>query len=140
MSKQNPSYSILVVDDDVPLRKTIDLALRSAGHRVIATAGRDEVVALLESKDFDLVITDVLMPDIEGTEVIKLVREHQPEAAILAMSGGGYRITSELCLAIAGAMGAGVPLTKPFAMDELLKGVERAMASANDARMRKESH
>jgi DNA-binding NtrC family response regulator len=121
--------SILVVDDDIPLRKVIETSLRGAGHNVIGTAGRDEVLALLQSKQFDLVITDVLMPDIEGTEVIKAVKTHQPEAAVLAMSGGGTQITSELCLLIAREMGAGVPLEKPFPMETFLAAVDRALAA-----------
>src|SRR4051812_44786123 len=100
MAKANPAPTILVVDDDAALRKGIEICLRKAGYTVIGTAGRDEVLALLQSKQFDLVVTDVLMPDIEGTEVIKAVKTYQPDAAILAMSGGGTRMTPELCLAI----------------------------------------
>ena len=128
VSRATKGRSILVVDDDVPLRKVIETALRGAGHNVIGTAGREEVLALLQSKDFDLVITDVLMPDIEGTEVIKAVKTHQPEAVVLAMSGGGSQISTELCLVIASEMGAGVPLSKPFPMETLLRAVERALA------------
>lgn len=118
-----------MVDDDVPLRKVIETGLRGVGHNVIGTAGRDEVMALLQSKQFDMVITDVLMPDIEGTEVIKAVKTHQPEAIVLAMSGGGAQITTELCLLIASEMGAGVPLSKPFEMETLLAAVDRALTS-----------
>jgi DNA-binding NtrC family response regulator len=121
--------SILVVDDDIPLRKTIETGLRGAGHNVIGTSGREEVLALLQSKQFDLVITDVLMPDIEGTEVIKAVKTHQPDASVLAMSGGSSHITPQLCLAIASKMGAGVPLLKPFTMESLLTAVDRALSA-----------
>jgi DNA-binding NtrC family response regulator len=129
VSPATKGRSILVVDDDVPLRKVIETGLRGVGHNVIGTAGRDEVMALLQSKQFDLVITDVLMPDIEGTEVIKAVKTHQPEAIVLAMSGGGAQITTELCLLIASEMGAGVPLSKPFEMETLLTAVDRALTS-----------
>ena len=129
MRLPNSPRSILVVDDDVTLRKVIETGLRMAGYKVIGTCGRDEILALLQSKQFDLVITDVLMPDIEGTEVIKAVKTHQPDAAILAMSGGGAHLTSELCLAVATAMGAGVPLVKPFEMPVLLRAVNRALGS-----------
>lgn len=134
MQQPNSGHSILVVDDDVPLRKVIETGLRGAGYRVIGTAGRDEVLALLQSKQFDLVVTDVLMPDIEGTEVIKAVRTYQPAAAIVAMSGGGSHITPELCLTIASAMGAGVPLLKPFEMDRLLAAVDRALNARSRAK------
>jgi two-component system response regulator AtoC len=125
--QSNSARSILVVDDDVRLRKVIEIALKSAGHTVIGTCGRDEILALLQSKQFDLIITDVLMPDIEGTEVIKAVKTHQPDAAILAMSGGGSHLTPELCLAVATAMGAEIPLLKPFEIPVLLRAVNRAL-------------
>jgi DNA-binding NtrC family response regulator len=128
MPQPSQPRSILVVDDDLPLRKTIEIGLRSAGHRVIGTCGRDEIFALLQSKQFDLVVTDMLMPDIEGTEVVKAVRTFQPDAAIVAMSGGGTRMTPELCLAAASTMGASVPLIKPFKMDALLRAVDQALA------------
>jgi DNA-binding NtrC family response regulator len=127
MSQAKSAHTILVVDDDVPLRKVIETTLRNAGYTVIGTCGREEIMALLQSKQFDLVVTDVLMPDIEGTEVIRAVQEYQPEAGILAMSGGGTRIPAELCLAIASRMGAEVPLMKPFQMGEFLTAVERAL-------------
>ena len=132
MPQLTSARSILVVDDDVPLRQVIESGLRGAGYLVIGTAGREEVLALLLSKRFDLVITDVLMPDIEGTEVIKAVKTYQPDAAILAMSGGGSHITPELCLTIASAMGAGVPLMKPFEMERLLSAVERALSARSN--------
>ena len=120
MPQSNQSRSLLVVDDDLPLRRSIESALRNAGHKVIGTCGRDEVLALLESKQFDLVITDMLMPDLEGTEVVKAVKASQPDAAIIVMSGGGIRMTPELCLAAARTMGAGMPLIKPFELGVLM--------------------
>lgn len=129
MTQSNAAHAVLVVDDDLTLRKSIETCLRAAGHRVIGTCGREEVYALLQSKQFDLVVTDVLMPDLDGTEVVKAVRSYQPDAAILAMSGGGSRLTPELCLAIAGSMGAGVLLMKPFAMNRFLSAVDQALSA-----------
>ena|SRR5688572_3704674 len=134
MHQSNSTRSILVVDDDLRLRKVIEIALKSAGHNVIGTCGREEILALLQSKQFDLIITDVLMPDIEGTEVIKAVKTHQPDAAILAMSGGGSHLTPELCLAVATAMGAEIPLMKPFETSALLKAVNRALGLGDDSK------
>jgi two-component system, NtrC family, response regulator AtoC len=134
MTQPDMRRSILVVDDDVPLRKLIEAGLRGVGHNVIGTAGRDEILALLQSKQFDLVITDILMPDIEGTEVIKAVRAYQPDAMILAMSGGASHITPELCLTVASAMGAGTPLLKPFKIERLLAAVDRSLKSKDEAK------
>ena len=82
---------------------------------------------MLRTRKFDLVITDILMPEIDGAEVIAATRVHQPGVAILAMSGGGPHMTADLCLKIAKTLGAVVPLLKPFHLDELLQAVGKAL-------------
>jgi DNA-binding NtrC family response regulator len=133
MTQPNSTRSILLVDDDTSFRKILETSLTKAGYKVIATSGRSEILAVLESKRFDLVVTDVLMPEIDGTEVIKLVRELQPAAAIIAMTGGGYRMSPELLLTVATAMGARVPLEKPFGADVFLKAVALALADRDSS-------
>ena len=84
-------------------------------------------MALLHSKEFDVVVTDMLMPDLEGTEVVQAVRKNQPQASVLAMSGGGFKLPPELCLKIAEHMGAVVTLTKPFRVEDLLQAINTVM-------------
>jgi CheY-like chemotaxis protein len=121
---------ILLVEDEVAMRDVMEQALQKAGYAVIATSDRKEVLAFMESLEFDLIITDVLMPEIDGVEVIKAAKRLQPNASILAVSGGGQLTGPELCRSVTKAMGAGVFLAKPFTHDALLAAVRKVMARA----------
>ena len=127
MNQPNPTRSILVVDDDESIRSIVEMCLRRAGHKVVGACGHSRVLALLKARRFDLVITDVLMPDLDGTDVVRAVHLHQPGTAILAMSGDWSCRASELLLDIAMKGGAGAPLMKPFHLHELLDAVDQAL-------------
>jgi DNA-binding NtrC family response regulator len=129
MNPRNPASSILVIDDDESIRGVVEICLRHAGHTVVSTTGRAQVLAWLNRQPFDLVVTDMRMPDLDGIEVISLVKAHQPGAAILAMSGGGSYMKSEFCAVLETMLGAGVPLMKPFHLAELLLAVDQALES-----------
>src|SRR5690606_16852287 len=99
-----PPASILVIDDDDSIRTIIRLCLERAGYNVTLATGRGPVLSSLTSSQFDLILTDVLMPDIDGTEVIAAAKLHQPKAVVLAMSGGGPHLTAQFCAKIAKAL------------------------------------
>jgi CheY-like chemotaxis protein len=121
----NP-LSILVADDTPETLEVISFCLRNCGHAVLCARGGREAITLLQDRNFDLVITDLLMPDADGMEVIMAVREHQPSASIIAMSGGGEFFSSRHLLNLAASLGADEKLTKPFSRDVLLAAVDRA--------------
>jgi CheY-like chemotaxis protein len=123
---QQPA-SILVIDDDDAIRTIVRLCLERAGYSVTLATGRGPVLASLTKGQFDMIITDVLMPDIDGTEVIAAAKLHQPNAVVLAMSGGGPHLTAQFCAKIAKALGAREPLIKPFHLEELLTAVRAAL-------------
>lgn len=132
---QEPSQwgkSILVVEDDASTRTLITSALQQAGYNVTAASGKTEVLALVRFHPFDLVLTDVIMPEIDGTEVILALKKYRRAIPVIAMSGGGSVMTSEFSLNLAKAVGAGVVLNKPFRMEELLASVEKALGNAQD--------
>src|ERR1041385_606618 len=118
---------ILIIDDDDSIRTMIRSCLEHVGHRVYCANGRTRVLDALARHRFDLVITDIIMPELDGTEVIELVKQLQPAAAILAISAGGKHLSAKLCLTLAKGMGATVPLSKPFHMNELLLAVDGAL-------------
>ena len=119
---------ILVLDDDDSLRTVISRALTNEGHVVEeASNGKDGIVRLREMP-FDLVITDIVMPDKEGLETITELRKEYPAMPIIAMSGGGYG-GSETYLRMARAMGAAKTLTKPFALADLSGAVNDVLAA-----------
>lgn len=121
--------SILVVDDEPGLREIIGMVLRGAGHRV--TEAGDGVAAskALSRESFDLIVTDVIMPDRDGMQVITEVRRRYPGIKIMAMSGGGH-VSREQYLKIAKGLGAHAVLEKPFANTELLAAVEKLFPEA----------
>ena len=133
MPEPNPhaNRSILLIEDDPPTRAVLTTSLQNAGYNVTCAWIKAEVLALVRCHPFDLVLTDVIMPEIDGTEVISAVARYQPSLPVVAMSGGGFYMTSELSLKLAKSVGAVVMLAKPFQLDELLRAVENALAGGS---------
>jgi len=121
------SLSILIVDDDDQIREMLQLLLEAGGHRVEVAADGKVASRLIADRVFDLVLTDVLMPERDGLEFIGEVRKIQPAMKIIAMSGGGH-IARESYLKIAKAFGANAVLEKPFSNTELMAAVAAASA------------
>lgn len=120
--------TILVIEDDRPLRTVIEIALRTAGHRVISAPNGLEAAALLGPKGrLDLVITDVFMPEMDGFEVMKAIRVHDPAVRILMISGGGRPPYPDF-LELGKQLGADEVLAKPFTPDKLLATVDEILA------------
>jgi CheY-like chemotaxis protein len=118
----------LVIDDEMLVRATIEAILRGRGHSVaVANNGREGLKRLQESS-FDLIITDLIMPDTEGIETIQAIRKEPKPPRILAISGGGRGQVGDF-LDIAVQLGADYSLRKPFSPDELMDAVDRAMAA-----------
>lgn len=120
--------SILVADDEEHIRGLMQLWLEEAGHRVTPAANGKEAAALLAHTQFDLAVTDILMPEKDGVDFIAELKKVQPAARILAISGGGRIITSEDCLKIAQGLGAHAAVLKPFDRAHFMAGVALALA------------
>src|SRR5690606_23210446 len=106
--------AILVVDDVVELRDLVQLWLLNAGHSVTCASDGREVIRLLERQSFDLLITDIIMPDVDGLEVLNLIRKSPNAPRVLAVSGGGHHLVASDCLRLAASLGASATLRKPF--------------------------
>lgn len=119
-----PTLSILVADDAADTRNAIAECLRTMGHEVTCAAGGNQAIERLADRSFDLLITDLLMPDADGLQVIMEARKSQPGLRVIAMSGGGDYFSSTELLKLAGALGADVQLRKPFSREQLLDAVE----------------
>ena len=118
--------SILVVDDNEQLRSTIRRGLTLAGHDVTEAANGRAALALLVGARFDLILTDIVMPDMEGLELTRLIRKQDATAKVIAMSGGG-RGTADDYLAFATRFGATATLQKPFTIEDLTKTIAAAL-------------
>ena len=117
-------YEILVVDDEPMIREGLKMALEFEGHKAMTACDGNEAKMLLNQKKPDLIITDIIMPESDGIEIICAVKERNPDIKILAISGGG-RISAQDHLLIAKQLGATGILTKPFSTEELLCEIDK---------------
>lgn len=118
---------ILLVEDDPAVRATLRAVLKRLEHDVTEAADGAAAIRAIERNSFDLVITDVIMPEVEGLEVVLAVRANRPECPVIAMSGGG-RIAKDEVLDWAAKFGARHVLPKPFSADELRRVVALCLA------------
>lgn len=127
------SARILVIDDDSAIRKTVRRILERAGYEVLDAEDGRTGLALARSEQPDLIITDLIMPEVEGIETIQALQEELPDTKIIAMSGGGvmgdstYLIDAEI-------LGAKRALAKPFTPDELMAAVEELLLEDDEGR------
>jgi two-component system, sensor histidine kinase len=118
---------ILIVEDDDALRVTLERMVRSAGHDPQPASGRRQVTDAIAAAKYDVVLTDILMPDFDGLEVIRMVRTVKPGCPIIAASGGGEHLPAPAGLRLASVFGADVVLNKPFTMSELIDAIARVV-------------
>jgi CheY-like chemotaxis protein len=131
------SKLILLVDDDVTTLASLFPVLEQAGHRVIVAPGGKEAVKAIGTARFDVVVTDIFMPDLDGLELIRLARIADPKLRIVAMSDydrhSGFHV-----LAIAKQLGADATLQKPIEIEQLLSAVAERPSAASRAALREE--
>jgi CheY-like chemotaxis protein len=112
-----------MVDDNPELRELLRVALSKMGYVVTSAADGAEAFRAIALNRFDVVITDMLMPERDGIEVIGELQRKQPNARIVAMSGGG-RGSRDHYLQTAKGLGAHAVLGKPFSISELTAALE----------------
>jgi CheY-like chemotaxis protein len=115
---------ILLVEDNREFRSMLRDLLRAAGHEVTEAENGRVAIACLGSARYDLLVTDVLLPEADGTEVIKVAATLHEDMPIIAMSGGGRELPAVVALALTEAVGAHRALFKPFRDTELLAAVD----------------
>ena len=121
--------TILVVDDDAQVRKLCRLTLEESGYLVSEATNGKNALAAIEQTDFDLIVLDLAMPDMDGFEFLKTVRVKSPKLKIVVISGflGGTM------LAAAKLFGAAATLAKPFSPDSLILVVSEVLAKKGPA-------
>lgn len=118
---------ILVVDDEELVRHTLVDFLSSVGHRVDQTGDGRQALQLLEDDSYDLVVTDVIMPDFDGIELIRSLSERKEELPIIAISGGGGVFPPNWSIKMTEVFGVKHSLTKPIDFPVLVSAVESAL-------------
>ena len=121
-TKRSILKTILFIDDSQSLRTTFSQILEKAGYQVVQANDGGEGLRMFQERRPDLVICDLIMPEVEGMETMQAIRNADGEAKILAISGGG-RLEASDQLKVARLIGAGATLEKPFSSESLLNSV-----------------
>ena len=119
-----PSGTILVADDDAAIRTVLNQALGRVGYQVRATGNASTLWRWVSSGEGDLVITDVVMPDENGLDLLPRIKKLRPDLPIIVMSAQNTFMTAIR----AAERGAYEYLPKPFDLNELTNVVERALS------------
>jgi DNA-binding response OmpR family regulator len=113
---------ILLIDDDDLLRETISGLLEASGYDVDSAEDGAEGLRMFEAREYGLIITDIMMPDRDGIEIIRAIHDEGDPPKIVAISGGGI-FDSLSYLQMAKEFGADIVLEKPFRAQQLLDAV-----------------
>ena len=128
--------NILIIDDERDVRIVLKEVLQREGYDVTLAVNGREGLQKLESGGADLVVTDVIMPGIDGVEIVERIRETYPDMPIIVVSGGGNvapmdyepgAISTSAYLASAKTAGADRTLTKPFERQEFVAVVKELL-------------
>lgn len=104
---------ILLVDDEEMIRKMVVAVFNHSEYSITEVCNGVEALKVLETASFDLIITDVIMPDCDGIELVMSVRKKLPDIKVVVMSGGG-RVQADHYLNLAEKLGATRVFEKPF--------------------------
>lgn len=118
---------LLLVDDNVQLRELLAEALADAGHQVTQAGDGRTAIRLLRARSFAAVVSDMIMPEADGAEVMAAMRGRQPRPRLVIISGGGS-IEPMRYLQMARVLGADEVLQKPFPPSRLIELLARLLA------------
>src|SRR5439155_14384906 len=110
------SGRILLIDDEVRILNFVSRALRSEGFEVDTAAQGVRGVEMAVSRRYDVIVLDLLMPEMDGSAVLGRIMEHRADQAVIVLSALGDPDSKVGCL----DLGADDYLTKPFSLDELI--------------------
>ena len=121
MTTTTASTRILVVDDEGYVRDLLRRVLERRGHEVAVAHDGDEALAMIDDETYGLVLTDVVMPGIDGFELLRRVKASHPDVRVIVLTGYARKQSiSDFLL-----YGADEYLSKPFQVQTLLDAVER---------------
>ncbi len=124
---------IVVIDDSRTCGKVAAGVLTANEYRVSSFEDPHAAIERLSYDRVDVVVTDLIMPNMDGREVIQLVRDVWPEVGLVAMSGGGEKDGANRVLNEAKSLGADSILFKPYGPEELINAVKNAIRKGDDS-------
>lgn len=114
---------VLVIDDEAIVRVSCERVLTPEGYDVVVTSRGDEAIELLERESFDIVLTDLKMPDMDGLEVLRTIKQRWPDIQVIIITGYGTISTAVQAI----KLGAYEYIEKPFTPEDILKVVREAL-------------
>ena len=115
---------ILLVEDDDEFRNMVHELLKTENYQVVEAPCSEDALNLTKTDNFDLAITDLLMPGEGGFKFIRKMKAFDLNIKIIAMSGGSNETDVDECLFLAGRFRADVVMKKPFRKEELLQNIK----------------
>ena len=116
---------ILIIDDNEAFKKMTCEILKSEGYEVLSASNGKEGVKLCRGQPVDLIVTDLLMPDMDGIETIRELRSTSPDSKVIVVSGGGTAGSGDEYLESVQVMfDIKHTFSKPFDMDQFLQAVK----------------
>ncbi|MEB0133731.1 response regulator [Actimicrobium sp. CCC2.4] len=119
---------ILVVEDDIQFRQMLVHMLQKDQHKITMASDGMEAMQLLRNLEPDLILTDILMPHMDGVEIILALSQQSNTIPIIAMSGGRRAISSDFNLESASLLGVKAVLAKPFSHADLRRVIGEMLA------------
>ncbi len=119
---------ILLVEDDPIFREMLSKMLQADHHQVAAAADGEAALALFARQRPDLILTDILMPHMDGIALLGELRRLGSTTPVIAMSGGRRSISADFNLTSASLMGVRASLQKPFTRQDLRDAVSAVLA------------
>ncbi len=129
---------ILIIDDEESMRHMLSLILKKEGYEVYAASGGQEALDIISQHSFDFILSDIIMPEMDGLALLQALKERKVEATIMMMSAYGTINTAIEAM----KRGAYDYISKPFRPDEVLmalrKAEERELLRQENIRLRQE--
>ena len=115
------SLKILIIDDEKVICDACHLILSERGHTVERKLDGAAGLKALRSDSYDVILLDMMLPDMEGMEILKTIKQKTPQAGVIVITG--YSTVANALKAM--KLGATDYLSKPFSEDELLASIEK---------------
>ena len=121
--------TILLVEDEELLRAGVQEVLEIQGYKVITAPDGEQALACLAAEPIDLIITDLVMPKMDGIDFVKQLREIKPDLPVIVVSGSTRNIMQRYGIDSLQVPGANASLPKPFKSVDLIEQVRQLLAA-----------
>lgn len=115
---------ILITDDEPPVRQMMAEVASRLGHTAVEAKNAREALQLHQDTPADLIITDLVMRDMDGIELLRRIHANSPDTAVIGVSG---HVRGKMYLNMARLVGADRVLAKPFSAEQLAEGITKAL-------------